>query len=73
MIHNAPHGLLVSWGGFKQTIERERAAQFFRVRLWNRDDLIRALLANYDKIDPVVKAELPLKRFWMVAADEDLD
>ncbi len=35
--------------------------------------LIRALLANYDKIDPVVKAELPLKRFWMVAADEDLD
>ena len=72
-IHNAPQGLLVSWGGFKQTIERERAAQFFRVRLWNRDDLIRALLGNYDKIDPVVKAELPLKRFWMVAADEDLD
>ena len=69
--HNAQHGLLVSWGGFKQTIERERAAQFFRVRLWNRDELIRALLANYEKLDPAIKAELPLKRFWMVAADEE--
>jgi restriction system protein len=69
--HGAHHGLLVSWGGFKQTIERERAAQFFRVRLWNRDDLIRALLANYEKLDPTIRAELPLKRFWMVAADEE--
>ena len=45
--HQAQHGLLVSWGGFKQTIEKERAAQFFRVRLWNRDDLITNLLAAY--------------------------
>lgn len=68
--HRAEHGLLVSWGGFKQTIERERAAQFFHVRLWNRDDVIRALLANYEKLNPTVKAELPLKRFWMVALDD---
>lgn len=69
--HRAENGLLVSWGGFKQTIERERAAQFFRVRLWNRDDVIRALLANYDKLDPTIKAELPLKRLWIVASDDD--
>ena len=69
--HSAQHGLLVSWGGFKSTIERERAAQFFRVRLWNREDLIRALLDNYDKIDATVKAELPLKQFWMVAGAEE--
>ncbi len=30
----ATHGLLVSWGGFKTSYDRETANQFFRVRLW---------------------------------------
>jgi len=48
---HAEQGLLVSWSGFKQTIEKERASQFFRVRLWSRNDLIENLLAAYDKLD----------------------
>lgn len=65
---NAQQGLLVSWGGFKQSVEKERANQFFRVRLWNRDDLIEQLLEHYDKLDEDLRAELPLKRIWCVAA-----
>lgn len=68
--HQAEHGLLVSWGGFKQTIEKERASQFFRVRLWNRDDLITNLLASYDRLDEEVRNKLPLKRIWCVSVGE---
>jgi restriction system protein len=62
----ADHGLLVSWGGFKQSVERERATQFFRVRLWNRNDLIENLLAHYDTLDEELRSELPLKRIWTI-------
>ena len=47
----AEQGLLVSWGGYKSSVNREEASQFFRVRLWDRDDLIRQLLPNFDKLD----------------------
>lgn len=72
-MHNfhADQGLLVSWSGFKQSVEKELPSQFFRVRLWNQDDIIEALLENYDKIDEDLKAEIPLKRFWTVTAQEE--
>jgi hypothetical protein len=46
--------------------ERERATQFFRVRLWNRNDLIENLLAHYDALDEDLRSELPLKRIWTI-------
>jgi restriction system protein len=67
---HAERGLLVSWGGFKSTVEREEAVQFFRVRLWDQDKLIEELLANYDRLDEDLRAELPLKRIWTVASQE---
>ena len=63
----AQHGLFVSWGGFKSSVDKEKATQFFRVRLWDRDDLIERLLDNYEKLDVTIRAELPLKRIWTVA------
>ena len=33
----ASNGLLVSWGGFKSSVDREEATQFFRVRLWDQE------------------------------------
>jgi restriction system protein len=36
----AKHGLFVSWGGFKSSVDKEKAIQFFRVRLWDKYDLI---------------------------------
>ncbi|MEN8179171.1 MAG: restriction endonuclease [Pseudomonadota bacterium] len=63
----ASHGLLVSWGGFKSSIDKEEATQFFRVRLWDQGDLIDQVLAHYDKLDEEIRTELPLKRIWVVA------
>jgi len=34
---NADQGLLVSWGGFESSVDKETATQFFRVRLWHAD------------------------------------
>ena len=67
----ADQGLLVSWGGFKSSVEREITTQFFRVRLWNQDDLIDELLANYDKLDEDVRTDIPLKRIWTVVDVEN--
>ena len=63
----ASHGLLVSWGGFKSSVDKEEATQFFRVRLWDQGDLIDEVLAHYDKLDEEIRTELPLKRIWIVA------
>lgn len=67
----AEQGLFVAWGGFKPTVLREVPAQFFKVRLWNENDLIEQLLAHYDKLDADIRAELPLKRVWMVASPDE--
>ena len=67
----ADQGLLVSWSGFKTSVDREVPAQFFRVRLWDQDALIQELLANYEKLGEDLRAELPLKRIWTPAVQED--
>jgi restriction system protein len=68
---SATHGLLVCWGGFKSSFNREETQQFFHVRLWDADDLIDELLAVYDKLDADIKAQLPLKRVWTLAAADE--
>jgi restriction system protein len=63
----ASHGLLVSRGGFKTSVDKEEATQFFRVRLWDQGDLIDQVLTNYDKLDEEFRSELPLKRIWVIS------
>ena len=67
----AEEGLFVSWSGFKSNVQKELAPSFFRVRLWTQKELLEAFFANYDKLEEDVKAELPLKRIWIVAHQED--
>jgi restriction system protein len=67
---NADQGLFVAWGGFKGNVQKELASQFFRLRLWSQKELLEQLFAHYDKLDEDLKAELPLKRVWMVAAQD---
>ena len=69
----AEFGLLVSWGGFKSSVDKVHAQHFFKVRLWDQDALIEQLLKNYDKLDEDVRTELPLKRVWTVATFEEGD
>jgi len=63
----AQRGLLVSWSGFKSSVHKEEAQQFFRVRLWDSSDLLEHLFTHYDTLDDDLKAEIPLKRIWTLA------
>ncbi|MFO0782078.1 MAG: restriction endonuclease [Phycisphaerales bacterium] len=67
---SADQGLLVCWGGFKPTVIKELPRHFFKVRLWDQNDLIDQFLAAYDKLDEDIRAEIPLKRVWVVAAQD---
>jgi restriction system protein len=68
---HADQGLLVSWGGFKSSIAKEVPRQFFKVRMWDQTDLITEIFDHYNELDEDVRAELPLKRIWTIAADEE--
>ncbi len=67
----AQEGLFISWSGFKSNVQKELASSFFNVRLWTQKELLEALFAVYDKLDEDIKAELPLKRIWTVAIQEE--
>lgn len=65
----ADQGLLVCWGGFKDTLIREARNGYFKIRLWDQEALLNALFANYERLDEEIRAELPLKRVWTVARE----
>jgi len=67
---NADQGLLVSWSGFKPKAEKDARNSFFQVRLWDSDDLVQAIFRDYDRLPDEIKAQLPLKRIWTLAAEE---
>ncbi|MBS7661350.1 restriction endonuclease [Pseudomonas lalucatii] len=69
---NADQGLFVAWGGYRSNVQKELASSFFRLRLWNQDDLLEQLFLHYDKLDEAIKSELPLKRIWTAALPDDL-
>jgi restriction system protein len=52
-------------------VDRETAGKFFQVGLWDRDELITQLLEHYERLSADVRAELPLKRIWMLAAQDE--
>ena len=66
----AEQGLLVAWGGFKDTTLKEARDAFFRIRLWDAGNLLEAIFKYYEKLDDELKAELPLKKIWALIVEE---
>jgi len=67
----AQQGLLVSWGGFKQSVVREARRLYFEVRLWDAGKVVSALFENYDKLSEEIRTDLPLKRIWVLVPEEE--
>ena len=67
----AQQGLLVSWGGFKDSVVKEARQLFFEIRLWDAGNLVDVLLENYERLPDELQAELPLKRIWTLVQEED--
>lgn len=66
----ATHGLFVSWGGFRRDRNAENLREFFRIRLWNSDDLIDAVTSCYERLPPEIQNELPLQRIWALVIED---
>jgi restriction system protein len=69
----ADQGLLVAWGGLTHAADREIRQQFFHVRVWQADDVLRELTAVYYKLPGDIQADLPLKRIWSLADSEETE
>lgn len=65
--HQDDRGLYVSTGGFTQEARYEAERAKLRLTLWTLDDLVRALVDNYDKTDTETKRLVPLKRMYWPA------
>ena len=66
----ADQGLLVSWSGFARPAEQEARTMHFNIRLWGADQLLEAVLENYDRLSATVRSELPLKQVWTLVPDD---
>ena len=66
----AEQGLLVCWGGYNKVVLQESKQSHFMVRLWDSSDLVEAIYRNYNSLPPEIQAELPLKRVWMLVAED---
>ena len=69
--YKAEQGLFVSWGGFTDAVLKDSKKEYFSIRLWDQGDLVDALLANYECLDDELKAELSLKRIWVLVREEE--
>jgi restriction system protein len=67
----AEQGLLVCWGGFTAPTQQEARQNFFNIRLWDQEDLLEAVLKNYERFPADLQAELPLKQVWMLVMEEE--
>ena len=66
----AEQGLLVSWGGFRNNVLTEARHLFFKIRLWDAGELVSILFENYERLSANLRAELPLKRTWILVPEE---
>ena len=60
----ADQGLLVAWGGFKGTVRTEAKQDYFKMRLWDAEDVLTSLFSVYEELPEDVRSELPLQRLW---------
>ena len=67
----ADQGLLVAWGGFKGTAKTEAQSEYFKMKLWDANDVLQNLFEAYELISDSVRSELPLQRVWALVSTND--
>lgn len=68
----AQTGLLVSIGGVNKVARKELENNFFMLRLWQMDDLLKALFKNYAELPGYIRAKLALRQIWAPVSQDDL-
>lgn len=65
--HKDDRGLYVSTGGFTKDARYEADRSTIPLTLWTLDDLVRALIENYEQVDIETKLLVPLKKTFLPA------
>lgn len=68
---SADQGLLVAWAGFKGTVRTEARMEYFRMSLWDSEDLIDSLLNIYGRLPDDLRSEVPLQRLWALVPQDE--
>nr|WP_282101132.1 restriction endonuclease [Morganella morganii] len=66
-LHKDDRGLYVSTGGFTKDARYEADRSTIPLTLWTLDDLVRALIENYEQVDIETKLLVPLKKTFLPA------
>jgi len=66
-IQDAEQGLLVAWGGVTKPARMTIQNEHFRLRCWEADDVVDAVLRVYEQLPEDIRAELGLRQVWMLA------
>jgi restriction system protein len=69
----ADYALMVSWNGFTAPVRHRQNELYFRVRFWGREQILDNLFSVYDRLPEEIRADLPLRRTWMLVPDESED
>lgn len=64
-------GLLVSIGGVNAPAQKELDNNFFKLRLWQMPDLLKALFRAYGELTDETRTKLPLKQIWAPISGSD--
>lgn len=64
--HGADYGLLATWAGLSRPAREAVKHQRFRVKVWESEDIVAALLRNYEKLPEDITERVPLRRVWML-------
>lgn len=68
---NADYGLLVAWGGLNKKAQQEIKSSFFSTKIWDQGKIVNEIMLNYEKFSEEFKANLPLKRTWVLVQESD--
>ncbi|WP_285038030.1 restriction endonuclease [Plantibacter sp. lyk4-40-MEA-4] len=67
----ADQGLLVAWGGLSRAAKDSVQRQRFKLRLWDDNDVVDAVLRLYPQLPEDIQARIPLRTVWMLADTSD--
>lgn len=68
---NADTALLVAWAGLNKPARDHVKNLWFNLRVWTAQDVIDKATENYDALPAEIQADLPLKKVWTLALDEE--
>lgn len=67
--NNAEQGLLVAMGGVTKPAQDMLVGQYFKIAVWNSDDLIEGIFRHYSTLPEDMQADLSLQRTWVLIED----